>query len=151
MVAQSCSLTKKPGTPRLPVGESHNRTDKSSQRFSCDTARQRVNNAVSEAAGDSAPAADVPQRPTFQLEKTITVKEAAYRAGKSPAAIHDWLRTGRLRGWQPGGRGCHVMVVEDSLLEALCLVPLPRVINPGVKKTSGMRKNAGLQGQPLRG
>jgi excisionase family DNA binding protein len=51
--------------------------------------------------------------------RTITVKEAAYRLKKSADAIHGWLRTGRLRGWQLGGPGCAVMVSEDSVEEAL--------------------------------
>ena len=52
-------------------------------------------------------------------EKTITVKEAAFRLEKSHDAIYLWLRTGRLRGWQPGGRCCAVLVSEASVEEAL--------------------------------
>ena len=52
-------------------------------------------------------------------EKTVTVKEAAYRLGKSTDAVYQWLRTGRLRGRQPGGRRCAILVVESSLNEAL--------------------------------
>ena len=52
-------------------------------------------------------------------EKTITIKEAAFRLGKSPDAIYHWLRSGRLRGRQPGGRGCAILVVESSVNEAL--------------------------------
>jgi excisionase family DNA binding protein len=55
----------------------------------------------------------------FLEEKTVTVKEAAYRLGKSPDAIYQWLRSGRLRGRQPGGRHCAIMVLESSIEEAL--------------------------------
>lgn len=56
-------------------------------------------------------------------EKTVTVKEAAYRLGKSEDVIYVWLRSGRLRGWQPGGRRCAVLVSEASVEEALvCLL-----------------------------
>jgi excisionase family DNA binding protein len=48
-------------------------------------------------------------------EKTITVKEAAFRLNKTEDAIRRWLRTGRLQGWQPGGRCCSVMVLESSV------------------------------------
>jgi len=53
-------------------------------------------------------------------EKTVTVKEAAYRLGKSEDAVYLWLRSGRLRGWQPGGRGCAILVAEASIAEAMC-------------------------------
>ena len=52
-------------------------------------------------------------------QKTLTVKEAAYRLGKSADAIYFWLRTDRLQGWQPGGRGCAILVLESSVNEAL--------------------------------
>ena len=52
-------------------------------------------------------------------EKTVTVKEAAYRLKKSADTVYHWLRSGRLRGWQPGGRGCAILVVETSIAEAL--------------------------------
>jgi len=52
-------------------------------------------------------------------EKTVTVKEAAYRLGKSPDAVYQWLRSGRLRGRQPGGRYCAIMVLESSIEDAL--------------------------------
>ncbi len=52
-------------------------------------------------------------------EKTVTVKEAAYRLRKSVDAVRLWLRSGRLRGWQPGGRGCAILVTEVSIAEAL--------------------------------
>ena len=52
-------------------------------------------------------------------EKTITVKEAAFRLGKSNDAVYLWLRAGRLRGRQPGGRCCAILVDESSVEEAL--------------------------------
>lgn len=52
-------------------------------------------------------------------EKTITVKEAAFRLSKSDDAVYLWLRAGRLRGWQPGGRCCAILVDEASVEEAL--------------------------------
>lgn len=52
-------------------------------------------------------------------EKTVTVKEAAYRLRKSEDAVRLWLRSGRLWGWQPGGRGCAILVTEASIVEAL--------------------------------
>jgi len=54
-----------------------------------------------------------------QQEKTLTVKEAAFRLHKSPDAIYLWLRTGRLQGWQPGGRCCSIMILESSVQQAL--------------------------------
>jgi len=67
--------------------------------------------------------ADSPQTTRLPIDvhqqKTLTVKEAAYRLGKSADAIYFWLRTGRLQGWQPGGRGCAILVLESSVNEAL--------------------------------
>ena len=54
-----------------------------------------------------------------QQEKTLTVKEAAFLLHKSPDAIYLWLRTGRLQGWQPGGRCCSIMILESSVQQAL--------------------------------
>src|SRR5207244_4342681 len=61
----------------------------------------------------------LPSLPNLNKERIITVKEAAYRLRKSADAVYLWLRTGRLRGWQPGGRGCQIMVLESSVDEAL--------------------------------
>ena len=49
----------------------------------------------------------------------MTVKEAAYRLKKTDDTVYRWLREGRLRGWQPGGHGCTVLVCEASVKEAL--------------------------------
>ena len=56
-------------------------------------------------------------------EKTITVKEAAFRLNKSADAVYRWLRDGRLRGWQPGGPRCAILVAEASVQEALLWPP----------------------------
>lgn len=52
-------------------------------------------------------------------ENTMTVKEAAFLLKKHQDTVYRWLREGRLRGWQPGGRGCGVLVCEASVKEAL--------------------------------
>ena len=67
----------------------------------------------------AAPAVHLPAHQNPLDEKTVSVKEAAYRLGKSTDAVYQWLRTGRLRGRQPGGRRCAILVVEASLNEAL--------------------------------
>ena len=55
----------------------------------------------------------------FRKERTLTVQEAAYRLGKSPDAIRQMLRKGRLKGWQVGGRFSSVLVSEASVQEML--------------------------------
>ena len=54
-----------------------------------------------------------------ESEKTISVKEAAFRLKKSHDTIYRWLRSGRLQGWQLGGSGCSILVREDSVTVAL--------------------------------
>ena len=51
--------------------------------------------------------------------RTLTVKDAAYLLNRSEDTVYQWLRLGRLRGWQLGGRRCAVMVCEESVEEAL--------------------------------
>jgi excisionase family DNA binding protein len=51
--------------------------------------------------------------------KTLSVKEAAFRLNKSEDTVHLWLRAGRLRGWQLGGRRCAILVSEESVERAL--------------------------------
>ena len=70
-------------------------------------------------AADPSPMPPSPTPFDRSKEKTVTVKEAAFRLGKSADAVRLWLRTGRLRGWQPGGRWCTVLVSEASIEEAL--------------------------------
>ena len=54
-----------------------------------------------------------------EKEKTMSVKEAAFRLKKHEDTVYLWLRTGRLRGWQVGGPGCAVQVEAASVEEAL--------------------------------
>jgi excisionase family DNA binding protein len=61
----------------------------------------------------------VPKPLDRHRERTLTVKEAAFRLGKSEDAIYKWLRSGRLEGWQPGGRWCSIVVLESSVEKAL--------------------------------
>ena len=49
----------------------------------------------------------------------MSVKEAAFLLKKHEDTVYLWLRSGRLRGWQPGGPGCGVLVCEASVKEAL--------------------------------
>jgi excisionase family DNA binding protein len=55
----------------------------------------------------------------LRKEKTITVKDAAYRAMKSEDTIYRWLRSGRIKGWQPGGARCNVLISETSLQDVM--------------------------------
>ena len=71
---------------------------------------------------DNGPPASPVQEPQpldRQRQRTLTVKEAAFRLGKSEDAVYKWLRSGRLQGWQPGGRWCSIMVLESSVERAL--------------------------------
>jgi len=74
---------------------------------------------ANEAPNSEAPGATVTAQRNPMEEKTLTVKEAAFRLRKSPDAIYGWLHSGRLRGWQPGGPRCPILVEESSLNEAL--------------------------------
>ena len=83
--------------------------------------RSNPGNHAEEAAPSDCP---LPAQPSSKpldsnKENTITVKEAAFRLGKSDDAVYLWLRAGRLRGWQPGGCGCAILVAESSVEEAL--------------------------------
>jgi excisionase family DNA binding protein len=73
--------------------------------------------AITESMVREIPTPEVPMDPS-QL-RMVSVKEAAYRLRKSPDSIYAWLRRGRLRGWQPGGHGCQIQVIEASVDEAL--------------------------------
>ena len=109
---------KKRGTPRLPKGERTN--------HSAGSASGRLAGGVNPA--EKAGTVEIPAPPLVsspfdrRKERTVTVKEAAYRLGKTEATVYLWLQKGRLKGWQPGGRRCWVQVSEASLEEALlCL------------------------------
>jgi excisionase family DNA binding protein len=52
-------------------------------------------------------------------ERTLTVKEVAFRLGKSDEAVRQLLRAGRLRGWQVGGKFAQMLVSEESVEEML--------------------------------
>ena len=93
----------------------------SAQPFLRNQANSAAGNTPNEKSSASpAPSSPVPPKPLdLSKERTITVKEAAFRLRKSADAVRYWLRTGRLRGWQPGGRCCAVVVSEASLEEAL--------------------------------
>lgn len=54
-----------------------------------------------------------------ERDKTMTVKDAAYRLKKHEDTVYLWLRTGRLRGWQLGGPRCGVLVEAASVEKAL--------------------------------
>ncbi|MBI2818151.1 MAG: helix-turn-helix domain-containing protein [Acidobacteria bacterium] len=55
----------------------------------------------------------------LRAERTLTVKDAAFRLNKSEAAVRMWLRRGRLKGWQVGGTYRTVLVSEKSVEEVL--------------------------------
>lgn len=57
--------------------------------------------------------------PLDPVVRTVSVKEAAFRLRKSTDSIYTWLRHGRLQGWQPGGPGCQIQVMESSVEQAL--------------------------------
>ena len=111
-------------SPRLPkpVGASPAPpASASAQPFLRNKTNGAAGNTPNEKSSASpAASAPVPPKPLdLSKERTITVKEAAFRLRKSADAVRYWLRTGRLRGWQPGGRCCAVVVSEASLEEAL--------------------------------
>ena len=136
-MASEQTNTRKRGTPRLPIPKRTNRTDSrsySSRSFvagaygraavaavppkepsgiaAANVAESRLGNATQ----PSAPAPSA--APDLRSEKTMTVKEAAWRLCKSKDAIYKWLKTGRLQAWQPGGRCCAVMVTAVSVERA---------------------------------
>jgi excisionase family DNA binding protein len=55
----------------------------------------------------------------FMKERTLTVKEVVNHLGKSQDTIRLWLRQGRLKGWQLGGKFSHILVSEASVEEVL--------------------------------
>ena len=73
-----------------------------------------------EASGPSSVSPTAQPKPfDRKTERTIPVKEAAYRLKKSEDTVYSWLRAGRLRGWQLGGNRCAVLVETASVEEAL--------------------------------
>ncbi len=49
----------------------------------------------------------------------MSVREAAFRLGKSEGAIRKWVRRGRLKAWQVGGAYGTVLVSEESVQQVL--------------------------------
>ena len=137
-------VIRKRGTPRLPKGKPssargrHRVVPKSSSgtmpasRAASNTHQTptppSAGGNIAHRAGEI-PDSQVPSAPIItpsapaaldvHKERTVTVKEAAFRLGKSDDAIRLWLRSGRLKGWQPGGRRCAILVAEASVEEAL--------------------------------
>lgn len=125
--------SKRSGTPRLPIAKQFIRPNiRSSSRKETVASPRPVNGAappvnpatINCAASGSAKKpseAPLPSQPWPDLrkERMVSVKEAAYRAMKSEDTIYQWLRAGRLKGCQPGGQGCNVLVSEASLKEVL--------------------------------
>jgi excisionase family DNA binding protein len=52
---------------------------------------------------------------TVASEKYLTVPEIAAQLGMKPAGVQHWLATGKLRGYQPGGRRMGWRVRERDL------------------------------------
>jgi len=137
MIAQHQAATKKYGTPRLPIAKpsdrhhspSHGRPPSRPTLVSTNSQGLATSQKLAEASGSPA-ALDLGKRAQMSLaappsiadirkDGAVTVKDAAFRLGKSTDAIRLWLKTGRLKGWQPGGKWCAVMVTEESLQKAL--------------------------------
>jgi excisionase family DNA binding protein len=127
---------RKRGTPRLPIEKHttlHDTAPKPASALrSAGASRARTGSGQTPSvapstAGEAPRTAQAtlapPSQPTprFNLsqERLLTVKEAAYRLGKSPFTIRTWLRSGLLRGWQPGGLHCSLMVSEASVEELM--------------------------------
>ena len=51
-------------------------------------------------------------------EKTMSVKEAAFLLKKHEDTVYLWLRSGRLRGWQPGGLPSEGSMPKDGPSDA---------------------------------
>jgi excisionase family DNA binding protein len=131
------SSKRKAGTPRLPIDKHATLPDAALKpaaalRLTTSPARLGAGRAlrvVPNIAGEHPSAKQPAQLPSppptqhFNLseERLLTVKEAAFRLGKSPFTIRTWLHSGLLRGWQPGGLHCSLMVSEASVEEVLIL------------------------------
>ena len=120
----------KRGTPRLPIAHKttlHIAARKSGVAHSSAPAAPALSSAapaVADKHPQTSPSAPLPTpAPPTNLgeERLLTVKEAAYRLGKHPSSIREWLHAGRLRGWQPGGQRCTLMVSEVSVEDMLSL------------------------------
>lgn len=138
VASRSKISTPKRGTPRLPIrkhaslhdaapkpASAHRSVGGPSARVGSSPAPGIVPNVAADQASATQPtqlpSAEPTQRFNLSEERLLTVKEAAYRLGKSPFTIRTWLRSGLLRGWQPGGLHCSLMVSEASVEEVLIL------------------------------
>lgn len=131
MATRSYDATRRKGAARLPIGrrsllrnDSPNRAARLRHPIEPPTALPdaAASPLPSPAIETAQPPEESPTPPpalNLQSERTVSVKEAAYRLGKSEDAVRLWLRQGRLKGWQPGGRGCAILVAEASLERAL--------------------------------
>jgi len=54
------------------------------------------------------------------LAKALTVKEAAFRLRVGEDKVRHWFRTGRMHGWQWGGRRCSISICA-ACIERLLL------------------------------
>ncbi|MBI4479238.1 MAG: helix-turn-helix domain-containing protein [Acidobacteria bacterium] len=118
---KSAARTSSPLAPDAPIAALEIPLRKAVGR-AADTAGEILEEAT--ALSGASLAANFATFENLLAEKTVSVKEAAFRLGKSPDAIYNWLRSGRLRGRQPGGRGCAILVLESSVNDALrCSFP----------------------------
>lgn len=101
---------KKPGTKKSANGAA-----RASQRRELQPEPARLGQQPAESSSVAGPMLDLTK------ERTLTVREAAYRLGKSEVAIRHMLHAGRLRGWQVGGIKCPILVSEASVEEVLIL------------------------------
>ena len=99
---------KTPGIKKRVNGAAH-----ANKRRDSEPERARTGQPPAKTPSVAVPAFD------FMKERTLTVKEVAFRLGKSDEAVRQLLRAGRLRGWQVGGRFCTVLVSEASVEEVL--------------------------------
>ena len=118
---------------RLPATRTNGHVDTSPAQPIADRLPQHADDKIppQTAPESNEPAAqDLPANatPAPNQTKTVSVKEAAFRLHKSCDSVYAWLRRGRLIGWQPGGPGCQIQVVESSIEQALKRSPGPSVV-----------------------
>jgi excisionase family DNA binding protein len=99
---------KTPGTKKRVNGAAH-----ANKRRDLKTEQARPCQPPAKTPSVAVPAFD------FMKERTLTVKEVAFRLGKSDEAVRQLLRAGRLRGWQVGGKFAQMLVSEESVEEML--------------------------------
>lgn len=62
---------------------------------------------------------EIAKMANFTHEGTLTVQDVSYLLKCSTDMVRLWLRKGKLRGWQIGGRFSRVLVSEQSVRELL--------------------------------